>query len=146
MDVTKIQQVIELLKDSDITELCITEGEESLKVSRGSQAKVVSAVNVAQQPLPTIFSQGTEEKSKENVISGHRVLSPMVGTFYRSPSPDAKPYAEVGQTVAAGDTLCIIEAMKMMNPIESDKNGVIKSILIDNGQPVEFDQPLFIIE
>lgn len=147
MDVRKIQKILELVKDSDITELSISVGDESIKLTRGSVVTTaIAPAAVAVAPQQTIAPAQAQEAAPVETVSGHKVLSPMVGTFYRTPSPDSKPFVEVGQTVAAGDVLCIIEAMKMMNQIESDKAGTIKAILIENGQPVEFDQPLFIIE
>ncbi|ABG38621.1 biotin carboxyl carrier protein [Paraglaciecola sp. T6c] len=148
MDIRKIKKLIELVEESGISELEITEGEESVRIHRSGQpaaqvqysAPIQQAAPVAAAPVVEAAPAAVAE------TSGHRVKSPMVGTFYRSSSPGSKPFAEVGQSVKVGDTLCIIEAMKMMNQIESDKAGVIKEILIDNQEPVEFDQPLFIIE
>lgn len=148
MDIRKIKKLIELLEESDIAEIEIQEGEESLRISRVSKTIVqpAAAVMPAPVPAPTTAAAATEEPSAEPEITGHRVTSPMVGTFYRSSSPGAKPFAEVGQSVNAGDTLCIIEAMKLLNQIEADKSGVIKAILAENAQPVEYGQPIFIIE
>ncbi|MCO6523601.1 MAG: acetyl-CoA carboxylase biotin carboxyl carrier protein [Candidatus Schmidhempelia sp.] len=151
MDIRKIKKLIELVEESGISELEISEGEESVRISRNlvstqSQAFPVQTINVA-QPTPAAPQTTPEVEVAGNcAMTGHAVKSPMIGTFYRTPSPDAKPFVEVGQTVAEGDVLCIVEAMKMMNQIESDKTGVVKAILVENGQPVEFDQTLFIIE
>lgn len=150
MDIRKVKKLIELLEESGVAEIEIHEGEESVRISRYSQ-NAVPAVAVAAPvaapvaTAPTTTVPATEQEKKEE-ISGHIVTSPIVGTFYRSPSPQAKPFVEVGSRVNVGDTLCIIEAMKIMNQIEADKAGVIKAILVENGQPVEFGQPLFIIE
>lgn len=147
MDIRKIKKLIELLEESDIAEIEIQEGEESLRISRASKAVVQQAPAVAiQPPAAAAAPAAAVEEAAEPEISGHKVTSPMVGTFYRAPSPGAKPFAEVGQTVNPGDTLCIIEAMKLLNQIEADKGGVIKAILAENGQPVEYGQPMFIIE
>ncbi|AEE21064.1 acetyl-CoA carboxylase biotin carboxyl carrier protein [Paraglaciecola chathamensis] len=149
MDIRKIKKLIELVEESGISELEITEGEESVRIHRSGQpAAQVQYSAPIQQAAPAPLAQVAEAPSAPVAAetSGHRVKSPMVGTFYRSSSPGSKPFAEVGQSVKVGDTLCIIEAMKMMNQIESDKAGVIKEILVDNQEPVEFDQPLFIIE
>jgi len=145
MDIRKIKKLIELIEESDIVEIEIREGEESVRLSRYSAtvqpaAAVVPAPVVAAQPTP---AAAPEEPEK---ISGHIVRSPMVGTFYRAPSPGAKSFVEVGHRVNAGDTLCIIEAMKILNQIEADKAGVIAKILVENAQPVEYNQPLFVIE
>jgi acetyl-CoA carboxylase biotin carboxyl carrier protein len=145
MDIRKIKKLIEIIEESDIAELEIKEGEESIRISRYSAAPV--AVSYAPAPVATagavnpIAAAPAEEK-----ITGHTVKSPMVGTFYRSASPGTKVFVEVGQSVQVGDTLCIIEAMKILNQIESDKSGTITQILIENAEPVEYGQPLFIIE
>jgi acetyl-CoA carboxylase biotin carboxyl carrier protein len=140
MDIRKIKKLIELVEESGIAELEISEGEESVRISRNGAA-MPAPVHYAAAPAPA-----ATEAAAPAVPAGHQVLSPMVGTFYRSPSPDAKSFVEVGQTVNAGDTLCIVEAMKMMNQIEADKSGVVTAILVEDGQPVEFDQPLVVIE
>ena len=150
MDIRKIKKLIELIEASDIAEIEITEGEESVRINRYSQtaAPVMTAAPVAAiaaAPLanaPAIASAPAAAPE----ISGHAVKSPMVGTFYRSASPGSAAFVEVGHSVKEGDTLCIIEAMKILNQIEADKSGTIKQILIENAQPVEYDQPLFIIE
>ncbi|MHC6528567.1 acetyl-CoA carboxylase biotin carboxyl carrier protein [Vibrio proteolyticus] len=155
MDIRKIKKLIELVEESGIAELEISEGEESVRISRNSgtapmQAPIHYAAPVmpAAAPAPAAPAPvATEEAAPAAAVpAGHQVLSPMVGTFYRSPSPDSKAFVEVGQSVSAGDTLCIVEAMKMMNQIEADKSGVVTAILVEDGQPVEFDQPLVVIE
>jgi acetyl-CoA carboxylase biotin carboxyl carrier protein len=151
MDIRKIKKLIELVEESGIAELEISEGEESVRISRNGTA-VPAPVHYAAAPAPVAAPAPAAapapvaEAAAPAVPAGHQVLSPMVGTFYRSPSPDAKSFVEVGQTVNAGDTLCIVEAMKMMNQIEADKSGVVTAILVEDGQPVEFDQPLVVIE
>ncbi len=150
MDVRKIKKLIELIESSDIAELEIVEGEESVRISRNSPApQTVYAPAVAPQaatsPAPAI-SDTSSPAPAASETHGETIDSPMVGTFYSSSSPTSKPFVSVGQKVAVGDTLCIIEAMKMLNQIESDKAGTIKAILVENEQPVEFGQPLFEIE
>ncbi len=148
MDIRKIKKLIELLEESGIAELEISEGEESVRISRAISGQVAPMVNFAvpQAPAPQAAAPVAAAAPAAEVVSGYTLRSPMVGTFYRSSSPDAKAFVEVGQTVKVGDPLCIVEAMKMMNQIQSDKAGVVKSILVENGDTVEFDQPLFIIE
>ena len=148
MDIRKVKKLIELLEESGIAEIEIHEGEESVRISRQSTNTVVAAAPVAAAaaPAPVAAPASTPAEVAKEEVSGHVVKSPMVGAFYSSSSPAAKAFATVGQTVAVGDTLCIIEAMKLMNQIESDKAGVIKAVLVENGQPVEYNQPLFIIE
>ncbi len=156
MDIRKIKKLIELVEESGISELEISEGEESVRISRAAaipaypmmQQAYIPAVQQQAAPAAVIAPAALPETEAAvpATMSGHLVRSPMVGTFYRTPSPDAKPFVEVGQKVNVGDTLCIVEAMKMMNQIESDKTGVVKAILLDNGQPVEFDEPLVVIE
>ncbi|EJG1535269.1 acetyl-CoA carboxylase biotin carboxyl carrier protein [Vibrio parahaemolyticus] len=152
MDIRKIKKLIELVEESGIAELEISEGEESVRISRHGTA-APAPVHYAAAPLAApapvaapVADAPAAEAPAAAVPAGHQVLSPMVGTFYRSPSPDAKSFVEVGQKVNAGDTLCIVEAMKMMNQIEADKSGVVTAILVEDGQPVEFDQPLVVIE
>jgi acetyl-CoA carboxylase biotin carboxyl carrier protein len=150
MDIRKVKKLIELLEESGIAEIEIHEGEESVRISRNSHAaQVVAAAPapapVAAAPAPAAAAAPAAESSSD-VPSGHQVTSPIVGTLYRSPSPSAKAFVDVGSSVNVGDTLCIIEAMKIMNQIEADKAGVIKAILAENGEPVEYGQPLFIIE
>lgn len=152
MDIRKIKKLIELVEESGISELEISEGEESVRISRNSPAAQVAPVQYAAAPVaapaaaPAAAAPAAQEESAPAVPAGHQVLSPMVGTFYRSPSPEAKSFIKVGQSVTAGETLCIVEAMKMMNQIESDKSGVVTAILVEDGQAVEFDQPLVVIE
>lgn len=156
MDIRKIKKLIELLDESGVAEIEIKEGEESVRISRGptGPAVMMAAPQFAAAPTTpgaTVPSAGTPSaasapESETNLPPGHVVESPMVGTFYRSASPGAKAFVDIGQSVSIGDTLCIIEAMKMMNQIESDKEGVVKAILVDNGQPVEYGQPLFVID
>ena len=146
MDIRKVKKLIELLEESGIAEIEIHEGEESVRISRITQPAPVVAAPVAAAPVAAAPIPVAEEKVDDGVPAGHQVTSPIVGTFYRSSSPSAKPFVEVGHNVAAGDTLCIIEAMKIMNQIEADKSGKIKAILCDSGDPIEFGQPLFVIE
>ena len=154
MDIRKIKKLIELLEESGIAELEIKEGEESVRISRQSSTVVqavapapaqIAAAPVAPAAAPPAAAAPVATDSGENV-SGHQVKSPMVGTFYAAASPTSGPFVTQGQQVNVGDTLCIIEAMKMMNQIEADKAGTVRSILVENGSPVEFDQVLFIIE
>ncbi|EAR1592884.1 acetyl-CoA carboxylase biotin carboxyl carrier protein [Salmonella enterica] len=156
MDIRKIKKLIELLEESGISELEISEGEESVRISRTTAnagfpvMQQAYAAPMMQQPALSnaVAPAATPamEAPAAAEISGHIVRSPMVGTFYRTPSPDAKAFIEVGQKVNVGDTLCIVEAMKMMNQIEADKAGTVKAILVESGQPVEFDEPLVVIE
>lgn len=153
MDIRKIKKLIELVEESGISELEISEGEESVRISRAQAAGSMPmmqpyyAAAPAQAAAPAVAAPAAAPAAEAPAaISGHIVRSPMVGTFYRTPSPDAKSFVEVGQKVNAGDPLCIVEAMKMMNQIEADKSGVVKAILVENGQPVEFDEPLVVIE
>ncbi len=150
MDLRKLKTLIELVESSGIAELEISEGEERVRITRaGANPVAMQQVHAIAPPMmaagqvaaPTAAPVAAEAPA----VEGHVVKSPMVGTFYRSASPGAKAFADVGQSVNAGDTLCIIEAMKLLNEIEADKAGVIKAILVENGQPVEFGQPLFII-
>jgi acetyl-CoA carboxylase biotin carboxyl carrier protein len=150
MDIRKVKKLIEMLEESSLAEIEIKEGEESIRISRASS---LGAATAMMAPAPVYAAPGPAAAQAPGAAAapaaahaGHAVTSPMVGTFYRSPSPGAKPFVEVGDTVSVGDTLCIIEAMKMMNEIESDKAGVVKAALKENGQPVEFGEPLFIIE
>ena len=149
MDIRKIKKLIEIIEESDIAEIEISEGEESVRISRYSAPAAAVAPAVAAPALVAAVAPLTAPAATEaaNIPSGHAVKSPMVGTFYRAASPSAaNPFVEVGQTVTEGETLCIIEAMKVLNQIEADKSGKIKQILVENAQPVEYDQPLFIIE
>ena len=148
MDIRKIKKLIELLEESSLTELEIVEGEESVRLMRGGQAQSTTYVAPPMMPpaaapsAPAIEQTGAEE---EEVVDGEMVLSPMVGTFFSASGPGAEPFVTMGQKVGVGDTLCIIEAMKMFNQIESDVSGTIVAILVENGQPVEYDEPLFVI-
>ncbi len=151
MDIRKVKKLIELLEESNINEIEIKEGEESVRISRGGSqivaapAQVQYAAAPAAPAAPAAAPAAPAAEAAEPAFSGHAVCSPMVGTFYRSPSPTSAPFVEVGQSVKAGDVICIVEAMKMMNQIEADKTGVVESILVEDGQPVEFDQPLITI-
>jgi acetyl-CoA carboxylase biotin carboxyl carrier protein len=147
MDIRKIKKLIELVEESGINELEISEGEESVRISRGAVIQAAPMMQAAPMAAPVAAPlAGVAPEAVAPVISGHVVRSPMVGTYYASASPDSPAFAEVGKHVNAGDTLCIVEAMKMMNQIEADKSGVIKEILAKNEDAIEFDQPLFIIE
>ena len=152
MDIRKIRKLIELIEETGISEIEIKEGEESLRLSRrshfSSEPQQVHYVSPSQQtPVQTTPAQApAENKHIAAPSSGHKILSPMVGTMYTSASPETPPFVTVGQSVQAGDTLCIVEAMKMFNEIEADKAGKIVAILVSNGDPVEYDQPLYIIE
>ncbi|XQW85456.1 acetyl-CoA carboxylase biotin carboxyl carrier protein [Thalassotalea piscium] len=148
MDIRKIKKLIELVEESGINELEISEGEESVRISRGvpaMAAPMMQQAPLAAAPAP-VAAPAAPVEAAPAVMTGHIVRSPMVGTFYSAGSPDAPDFVEIGQHVNAGDTLCIVEAMKMMNQIEADKSGVVKEILAQNADPIEFDQPLFIIE
>ena len=144
MDLRKLKKLIDLVQESGIAELEITEGEEKVKIVKGGAVSVSAAPTAALLPAPAA-APAAAAAEPEPGQEGHLVKAPMVGTFYRSPSPDAKPFVEVGQAVKEGDTICIIEAMKLMNEIEADASGVVKAILVENGQPVEYGQPLFIL-
>jgi acetyl-CoA carboxylase biotin carboxyl carrier protein len=147
MDIRKVKKLIELIEESDVAEIEIHEGEESVRISRVSSTPVPVMSMAAPQPQMVAAAAAPEaaiEVKKEP--PGHAIRSPMVGTFYRSPTPTSKPFVEIGQHVSAGETLCIIEAMKILNQIECDKSGVISQVLVENGQPVEYNEPLFIIE
>ena len=147
MDLRKLKKLIDLVQESGIAELEITEGEEKVKIVKGGPVSMMPAPASAMappaesRPAPAAAPAAEAETGQE----GHVVKAPMVGTFYRSPSPDAKVFVEVGQAVKEGDTICIIEAMKLMNEIEADASGSVKAILVENGQPVEYGQPLFIL-
>tara|TARA_B100001564_G_scaffold351618_1_gene357728 strand:- start:1142 stop:1600 length:459 start_codon:yes stop_codon:yes gene_type:complete len=152
MDLRKIKKLMELLEESGIAEIEVKEGEESIKLSRNIAGVAAPAQQMIQQPMMTqqLAPQTTSsEDGKENDSSNENrntVNSPMVGTFYASASPESKPFVTVGQSVKKGDTLCILEAMKMMNQVQAESDGKILKILVDNAEPVEFDQPLFIVE
>ncbi|MBI5627080.1 MAG: acetyl-CoA carboxylase biotin carboxyl carrier protein [Nitrosomonadales bacterium] len=149
MDLRKLKTLIELVESSGIAELEISEGEERVRITRTAASVLQTYAPAPQQPIITAAAPQTAvsaaEPAKPAVAEGHVVKSPMVGTFYRSASPGSKAFVDVGQSVNSGDTLCIIEAMKLLNEIDSDQSGVIKAILVENGQPVEFGQPLFVI-
>ena len=155
MDIRKVKKLMEMLEESSLGEMEIVEGEESIRLSKSSSTtpQISNAMNTI--PLnassPDVQqSSGPQSENKvqeiDKTISGHEIKSPMVGTFYEAPSPGSKPFVSIGDNIKAGDTLCIIEAMKMLNQIEADKSGVIKAILTENAQPVEFNQVLFVIE
>ncbi|MDH3761509.1 MAG: acetyl-CoA carboxylase biotin carboxyl carrier protein [Gammaproteobacteria bacterium] len=150
MDIRKIKKLIELLEESGIAEIEIKEGEESVRISRQAsafvQAVAPAATQLAAPAAPAAAVAPAPAAEAPPAETGHQVKSPMVGTFYAAASPTSGPFVSQGQQVNAGDTLCIIEAMKMMNQIEADKSGTVRSILVENGSPVEFDQVLFIIE
>ncbi|HMU65479.1 MAG: acetyl-CoA carboxylase biotin carboxyl carrier protein [Nitrosomonas sp.] len=157
MDLRKLKKLFELVDEHNITELEITEGEEKVRISKNSnqiiqgysipQQSHFSYNGVAEAPQKQTVNESadSDDKPKTELPDGHIVTSPMVGTFYRSSAPGAKPFVETGHSVKVGDTLCIIEAMKLLNEIDADKDGIIKSILVENGQPVEYGQPLFVI-
>jgi len=158
MDIRKVKKLIELLDTSDVDEIEIHEGEESVRISRHRPAAAPMALPTAALAMPPPAAglaapaapasgepAATSTADEEQLPAGHVVTSPMVGTFYQAPSPGSKPFVDVGQRVQVGDTVCIIEAMKILNQIEADHSGVIGAILVDNGQPVEYGQPLFVI-
>ena len=155
MDIRKVKKLMEMLEESSLGEMEIVEGEESIRLSKSSSAtpQTSNAMNTIPLNVSTpIAQQSTSPQNKNEVkevdktVSGYEIKSPMVGTFYEAPSPGSKPFVSIGDNVKAGDTLCIIEAMKMLNQIESDKSGVVKAILAENSQPVEYNQILFVIE
>ena len=151
MDLRKLKKLITLVEESGISELEITEGEEKVKIVKSgvATAAIVATPVMSGPAAPTPPGPAQAEApaavSTDAAASGHALKSPMVGTFYRTPSPDTKPFVEVGQSVKEGQIICIIEAMKLMNEIECDKSGTVQAILVENGQPVEYGQPLFII-
>ncbi|WP_320823467.1 acetyl-CoA carboxylase biotin carboxyl carrier protein [Reinekea sp.] len=153
MDIRKVKKLIELLEESNIDEIEISEGEESIRISRTSRLAAAPAQYAFQAPhqapmqmsAPAPAAPEPAASAAPAALTGHAVTSPMVGTFYRSPSPTSASFVEIGQKVAAGETICIIEAMKMMNQIEADKSGTVTAILAENGEPIEFDQPLVMI-
>ena len=149
MDIRKVKKLIELLEESDVAEIEIHEGEESVRISRNSSAPVAmpaAPVAVAAAPVAAPAASTSNDSDTSNTEpEGHLIRAPMVGTFYRAPSPTSNPFVEEGASVSNGDTLCIIEAMKILNQIESDTSGKVLKILVENGQPVEYDQPLFVI-
>ena len=152
MDIRKVKKLIELLEESNIDEIEIKEGEESVRISRNAgaaaypaPAPVAAPAAAPAAPAPAPAAAPAAEPEAAPMPAGHIIKSPMVGTFYRAPSPGSPSFAEVGQHVKVGDVICIVEAMKMMNQIEADKAGVIEAILVEDGQPVEFDQPMVTI-
>ena len=148
MDLRKIKKLMELLEESGLSEIEVKEGEESIKLSRISGIQTQeSVVNVATPQAPSkLDKDDTKDVGKKDIPDGDVITSPMVGTFYRSASPDSKPFVEKGQKISKGETLCILEAMKMMNQVSAETGGTIIDILVDDAEPVEFDQPLFIIK
>ena len=150
MDIRKVKKLIELLEESNVAEIEIHEGEESVRISRMSTVvpapAVVQAAPAVAAPPPAAAAPQEDVAAEPVAPEGHAVTSPMVGTFYEAASPGAKPFVQVGQQVNVGDTLCIVEAMKMLNQIEADKAGTVTAKLIENGQPVEFGQTLFVID
>nr|WP_284185781.1 acetyl-CoA carboxylase biotin carboxyl carrier protein [Coxiella burnetii] len=151
VDIRKIKKLIELINETGVSEIEVKSGEESVRISRFPTQTIAPTVPSFAPPSETTFQKPAVAekmplKEAEEPPEGHRVKSPMVGTVYLAPTPGAKPFVEVGQRVSVGDTICLIEAMKMYNKIEADKSGVISARLVENEQPVEFDQPLFIIE
>lgn len=160
MDIRKIKKLIELLEESGIAELEIREGEESVRISRESKHSIAAMASPGYAPAPTPATPPPAEAPRseaaqaaspasedtEPAYEGYLINAPMVGTFYRAPSPGSKAFVEEGDTVSEGETLCIIEAMKMLNQIEADRSGVVSKILVENAQPVEFGQPLFVID
>ncbi len=148
MDLRKLKKLIDLVEESGISELELTEGEEKVRISRATQSFAPQPIQYAAAPTQVAAAPAAAPASAEaapEAVQGHVVESPMVGTFYRASSPEASSFVEVGDKVEVGDTLCIIEAMKLLNEIESDKAGIVKKILIENGQPVEYGEPLFVI-
>ena len=152
MDLRKLKKLIDLVQESGIAELEITEGEEKVKIVKGGVliaspglAPAPAATPTTVLPMPPTTAAAAAAPEAATAVEGHVVKAPMVGTFYRSPSPDAKPFVEVGQAVKEGEVICIIEAMKLMNEIDTDAAGTVKAILVENGQPVEYGQPLFIL-
>jgi acetyl-CoA carboxylase biotin carboxyl carrier protein len=151
MDLRKLKKLIDLVQESGISELEITEGEEKVKIVKGGRAvpetvAMLSGPTAAPPPAALATPAAPTPAEVPPKVEGHVLKSPMVGTFYRAPSPGAKPFVEVGDTVKAGQTVCIIEAMKLLNEIEADKDGVVKAVLAENGQPVEYGEPLLAIE
>jgi len=156
MDIRKIKKLIELLEESDLTEIEIVEGEESVRLTRGGTVMQPMQTSIPVAPAPQVHAAPVSpaaahepiadiDSDEESIPDGELVRAPMVGTFYASSSPEAEPFVGLGQQVGVGDTLCIIEAMKMFNQIEADVAGTVVAVLVENGQPVEFDQPLFVI-
>ena len=152
MDIAQIRKLIRLIQNSDVTEIEVTEGDQTVRICRGQQTvaapapQAAPAVQTAQAPEPAAAPAGESSPTAEAEASGKLIVrSPMVGTFYRAPSPEAEPFVKVGQKVKKGDILCIIEAMKLMNEIESEYDGVVEEILVENASPLEYGQPMFVI-
>ena len=149
MDIRKVKKLIELVEASGIAELEIKEGEEAVRIARASRHQPIAEAPAYAAPMPAPAAPAADpgvDSARDALPSGHQVLSPMVGTYYEAASPGAAPFVTVGQQVKVGDTLCIIEAMKILNQIESDAAGTVKAILVENGHPVEYGQPMFIVE
>ena len=150
MDLRKLKNLIDLVEDSDISEIEITEGEEKVRITRKGKSESNTLSNDSTLTQRSIVSSKNEpiksQEKKQDLESERVIKSPMVGTFYRAPSPDTKPFVEVGKSIKVGDVICIIEAMKLMNEIEADNEGVIKEILVENNQPIEFGQPIIVLE
>lgn len=151
MDLRKLKKLIDLVEESGIAEIEVTEGEEKVRITRSTAAQTIYAPAPVQHAVPAaqapaVSAPATAPAAPASADNANAQKSPMVGTFYRAPSPTSPAFVEVGQSVKEGDTLCIIEAMKLMNEIEAEKSGVVKAILVENGQPVEYGEPLFIIE
>ena len=145
MDLRKVKKLIELLEESGLSEIEITEGEDKVRITKGGkQSPQVKAIETMQEGETHSISEPTDAQTKNN-NSFHEIKAPMIGTFYQSPDPDSEAFVKVGDPINEGDTLCIIEAMKMMNKIETDISGTIERILVQNGDPVEFDQVLFLV-
>lgn len=154
MDIRKIKKLIDMLAETDVTEIEISEGEENVRISRQQQNSapppqyytVAPPASSAAQPAPAEPTSATASAGEQSVPDGKIIRSPMVGTFYAAPSPDADDFVKIGQQINSGDTVCIIEAMKMFNRIEADFGGKVVEILVENGQPVEYDEPLFVLQ
>ena len=146
MDLRKIKKLIEMLQESDLNEIEVKEGEESVRINRKKEIVNNSTQFISQNKLDNLSKDRTFEEDNKGLVDLIDVKSPMVGTFYRSPAPDKPPFVEIGQKIKVGDTLCIVEAMKMMNQVKSEFNGTIKHILVENAQPVEFDEVIITLE
>ena len=146
MDLRKIKKLIEMLQESDLNEIEVKEGEESVRINRKKEIVNNSTQFISQNKPDNLSQDQTLEEDNRDLVNLVDVKSPMVGTFYRSPAPDKPPFVEIGQKIKVGDTLCIVEAMKMMNQVKSEYNGTIKDILVENAQPVEFDEVIITLE
>lgn len=146
MDLRKIKKLIEMLQESDLNEIEVKEGEESVRINRKGESVNNSTQFISQNKLDNLSKDQILEEDNKDLVNLIDVKSPMVGTFYRSPAPDKPPFVEIGQKIKVGDTLCIVEAMKMMNQVKSEFNGTIKHILVENAQPVEFDEVIITLE